>query len=556
MLFSRMSVAARLYLGFGMIVLLLVVLTVIAVVKVDRIDRALRANSEIYSQVQRNAINFRGSAHDRSIAVRDLVFAPTAEQREQEMARIAALSDFYAQSAQSLDALLKLPGVSSEVFPLYADIQRAESQAVATTRAILEQVRDGNPAAVNLLWSEAKPQYVQWLAAINRLIDFKEQHIQATNQSAMDEASGFLRAMFTALTLALMLSAAVAWGVARSLVRQLGAEPNALAQVAQKVASGDLHPVQGVSRTQPDSVLASLGGMQTSLATVVGQVRQASNAVSLGAEEIAAGNAGLLQRTEEQACSLQQASASMEAMTLSVRQNAETARQASELAAAASEAAHKGGEVVEQVVHTMDDISASSYRIADIIGVIDSIAFQTNILALNAAVEAARAGEQGRGFAVVAGEVRALAGRSAEAAKEIKLLIQQSVSQVNEGTTLVEATGKTIGDVVQQVQSVAALIQEISNASQEQSQGTGQVSDAIAQLDQVTQQNAALVEESAAAANSLSYQAAELNRLVATFKTGSEGQLQAPRLAPAAAAQAAPRSHALASSQQEPMLIE
>lgn len=225
MLFSRMSVAARLYLGFGMIVLLLVVLTVIAVVKVDRIDRALRANSEIYSQVQRNAINFRGSAHDRSIAVRDLVFAPTAEQREQEMARIAALSDFLCPVCAILDVLLKLPGVSSEVFPLYADIQRAESQAVATTRAILEQVRDGNPAAVDLLWSEAKPQYVQWLAAINRLIDFKEQHIQATNQSAMDEASGFLRAMFTALTLALMLSAAVAWGVARSLVRQLGLNP-------------------------------------------------------------------------------------------------------------------------------------------------------------------------------------------------------------------------------------------------------------------------------------------------------------------------------------------
>lgn len=525
MLFSRMSVAARLYLGFGMIVLLLVVLTVIAVVKVDRIDRALRANSEIYSLVQRNAINFRGSAHDRSIAVRDLVFAPTAEQREQEMARIAALSDFYAQSAQSLDALLKLPGVSSEVFPLYADIQQAESQAVATTRAILEQVRDGNPAAVDLLWSEAKPQYVQWLAAINRLIDFKEQHIQATNQSAMDEASGFLRAMFTALTLALMLSAAVAWGVARSLVRQLGAEPNALAQVAQKVASGDLHPVQGVSRTQPDSVLASLGGMQTSLATVVGQVRQASNAVSLGAEEIAAGNAGLLQRTEEQACSLQQASASMEAMTLSVRQNAETARQASELAAAASEAAHKGGEVVEQVVHTMDDISASSYRIADIIGVIDSIAFQTNILALNAAVEAARAGEEGRGFAVVAGEVRALAQRSAQAARQIKDLIHTSVSKVEQGTQLVSAAGSTMSDIVAQAQRVASLMATISSATAAQTQDIAQVSDAVTQLDLATQQNAAMVEQSGAAAQALKQQAAQLAAVVRVFRLAEQATL-------------------------------
>ena len=531
MLFSRMSVAARLYLGFGLIVTLLVVLTVIAVVKVDRIDRALRANSEIYSQVQRNAINFRGSAHDRSIAVRDLVFSRSAAERDQELARVTALANFYAQSAHSLDALLKLPGVSPEVFPLYANIQRAESQAVATTHTIIEQVRDGNPAAVDLLWNQAKPQYVQWLAVINRLIDFKEQHIQATNKSAMDEASGFLRAMFTALTLALILSAAVAWGVARSLVRQLGAEPNALAQVARQVASGDLHPVQGVSGVQPDSVLASLSAMQISLANVVGQVRQASNAVTHGADEIAIGNAGLLQRSAEQAGSLQQASASMEAMTASVRQNAETAQQATQLAAAASEAAHKGGEVVGQVVHTMEDISASSHRIADIIGVIDSIAFQTNILALNAAVEAARAGEDGRGFAVVAGEVRTLAQHSADAARQIKDLIHTSVSKVEQGTQLVHEAGSTMTDIVTQAQRVAHLIASISSATAAQTQDIAQVSGVVMQLDHVTQQNAAMVEQSGAAAQALRQQAEQLAAVVRVFRlaeTASAAQQLAP----------------------------
>ncbi|WP_422689075.1 methyl-accepting chemotaxis protein [Comamonas endophytica] len=523
MFFSRMTVAARLYLGFGLILALLVVVTGVAVVKVDRIDRALRANSEIYSQVQRNAINFRGSAHDRSIAVRDLVLSPTQRERDQEMATIEALAAFYARSAKSLEALLALPAVSPEVHPLYADIQKAESQAVATTNAIIAQVRAGDTGAVNTLWSQAKPQYVQWLASINRLIDLKEKHIQAANQGAMDEASGFLRVMFTALTLALIMSAAVAWSVARSIVRQLGAEPKALANVARHVAEGGLHPVAGVARAQPDSVLSYLGAMQASLAKVVDNMRRASDAVTQGADEIAAGSAGLLQRTEEQASNLQQASASMEEMTASVKHNADTARQAARLAASASDAAQRGGEVVTQVVHTMEDISASSQRIANIIGVIDSIAFQTNILALNAAVEAARAGEEGRGFAVVASEVRALAQRSADAAREIKALIDTSVVKVEQGTQLVHDAGATMTDIVAQAQRVAGLIAEISSATAEQTQGIAQVGGAVAHLDQATQQNAAMVEQSATAAHALRHQAAQLAAAVRVFQLADAG---------------------------------
>lgn len=522
MFFSRMTVAARLYAGFGLILALLIVVTGVAVVKVNRIDQALRDNNNIHVQVQRYAINFRGSAHDRSIAVRDVVLSPTPAERDKEIATIAALADFYAQSATPLEKLVNRVGAPPELAPLYAGIRSAEAQAVASTQAIIEQVKAGNPEAAQLLWTQAKPQYVQWLAAINKLIDFKEARIQEANHSAMQEADSFLSVMFTALALALVLSAAVAWSVARSIVRQLGAEPVALAEVASQVAQGDLQPVAGTAQAEPGSVLASLGAMQASLASVVGQVRQASNAVTVGSEEIAGGNVGLLQRTEEQAANLQNASSSMEQMTASVKHNADSARQATQVATLASEAAHKGGAVVAQVVSTMGEITASSHKMADIIGVIDSIAFQTNILALNAAVEAARAGEQGRGFAVVAGEVRALAGRSADAAREIKGLIDGSVAKVEQGARLVEDAGATMTDIVEQAQRVASLIAEISTATAEQTDGIAQVGEAVAHLDRSTQQNAALVEQSAAAAQTLKQQAAQLAETVSVFRLGLE----------------------------------
>jgi len=286
------------------------------------------------------------------------------------------------------------------------------------------------------------------------------------------------------------------------------------------VAAGDLSPVVGVAQAPAGSVLASLGAMQASLAHVVGQVRQASDSIATGSAEIAVGNADLSHRTEQQASNLQQTSSSMAQMSTVVQGNADTARQATQLATSASSAAQKGGVVVSQVVTTMDDIAQSSRKISDIIGVIDGIAFQTNILALNAAVEAARAGEQGRGFAVVAGEVRNLAKRSADAAKEIKGLIGTSVEKVEAGTRLVSDAGSTMEDIVSQVRRVADLISEISASTLEQTTGIGHVSSAVTQLDQTTQQNAALVEESAAASASLQQQAARLTSVVGTFRLG------------------------------------
>jgi methyl-accepting chemotaxis protein len=263
--------------------------------------------------------------------------------------------------------------------------------------------------------------------------------------------------------------------------------------------------------------------MNDSLARFVGLVRNSSDSIATGSAEIATGNQDLSQRTEEQASNLQQTAASMEQMGATVKNNAETAQQANSLANRASAAAAKGGEVVGAVVATMQDIANSSKKIVDIIGVIDGIAFQTNILALNAAVEAARAGEQGRGFAVVASEVRSLAGRSADAAKEIKSLIGASVEKVEVGARQVNEAGASMVEIVAQVQRVTELIAEISSATAEQSTGIGQVGEAVTQLDQVTQQNAALVEESAAAAESLKHQAAALAQVVSVFKLSQHG---------------------------------
>lgn len=316
----------------------------------------------------------------------------------------------------------------------------------------------------------------------------------------------------------MFILAVMAWQMMRTLVKQLGGEPQYAAEVVTQIADGNLAVQVSVLPGDTSSILHAIHAMRDNLAHLVTQVRDSTDSINTASAEIAAGNGDLSARTESQASALEETAASMEELTSTVQQNAANARQADQLARSASDMAVRGGDVVQQVVGTMGSIDESSRKIVDIISVIDGIAFQTNILALNAAVEAARAGEQGRGFAVVASEVRSLAGRSAAAAKEIKELIDDSVSKVGLGTQLVEQAGTTMRQVVEGVKSVTTMVAEISAASAEQSAGIAQVNQAISQMDQGTQQNAALVEEALAAAQSLSHQAVALSKTVGQFR--------------------------------------
>ncbi|HAS1952952.1 TPA: methyl-accepting chemotaxis protein [Enterobacter asburiae] len=370
-------------------------------------------------------------------------------------------------------------------------------------------------------------------------VNYLQQNDSLYDLAVNDSNASYTQAMWILFSMMIAVLAVIisVWlGVRKTLIEPL----NRLIDSIRHIAGGDLvKRIDVESDNEMGELAHSLRHMQGELARTVGEVRQGAHAIYSGASEIAMGNNDLSSRTEQQAASLEETAASMEELTVTVKQNAENARQASHLALSASETAQKGGKVVDNVVQTMRDITASSQKISDIISVIDGIAFQTNILALNAAVEAARAGEQGRGFAVVAGEVRNLAQRSAQAAREIKSLIEDSVNRVDLGSTLVESAGETMDEIVNAVTRVTDIMGEIASASDEQSRGIDQVGLAVSEMDRVTQQNASLVEESAAAAAALEEQASRLTQAVAVFRI-QQGQASTAREPVSVAAAPAP----------------
>jgi methyl-accepting chemotaxis protein len=534
---AKMKVGTRLGLGFALVLLFLVAVTTVGIFRMaqiqDRLDHVISVNNV----VSRLVVDMRANVGDRITSLRILTLMTDAGDMEPEMNRIKELAGKYADAQNKLSSQFAIEATPEEK-ALLATIKEQEAVAMpAIAKASELWLANKAEEATKVLIKEIRPAQKKWMAALDQLASLED---KLNAQVQVDAAGGFSSArsfMIILGVLAVAISVAAAYVITRGLLKQLGGEPDYTASIAGSIANGDLSISIDTNGNDKDSLLSEMKEMRNSLVDIVGQVRSGTETIGTASREIAAGNIDLSSRTEMQASSLEKTASAMEELTSTVKQNADNAREANQLASAASDVAIKGGKVVSEVVNTMSSIDASAKKIVDIIGVIDGIAFQTNILALNAAVEAARAGEQGRGFAVVASEVRNLAQRSAGAAKEIKMLIDDSVEKVGAGTKLVGQAGVTMDEVVASVRRVTDIMSEIANASQEQSAGIEQVNHSIIEMDSMTQQNAALVEEAAAAAQSLQDQAAELSRVVSIFKlVDGEERVTAPVYQPAAKA--------------------
>lgn len=515
---NRLTVGARVFGGFALLLCCLLALTATGMIQVSRINAALGTINDVNSVKERYAINFRGSVHDRSIAVRDVTLV-SAEELPTVLAHIAQLAAAYHASAQPLDQLFASGVVSQAERRQLEAIRAAERRTLPLVAEVIARQRAGDEAgARQLVLESARPAFIDWLAAINGFIDMEEALNTTASRDARETGRRFQGLMLGLTALACALGLAVAWSIARSLTQALGGEPEHVKEITREIGSGNLGVAVALRGDDRDSILASLGGMQASLRALADEVRQHADGVSTASEQIALGSADLAHRTDGQASALQQTAASMKHVTEAVQRNAEDARHASELAADTSAQVARGSEMVQGIVTTMDGITAQSTKIAEITTVIEGIAFQTNILALNAAVEAARAGEQGRGFAVVATEVRSLAQRSSSAAREIKSLIGDSVEQVRAGAAEIHTAADNMDQILTAVQRVNDIVNDIARACAEQSESVGEVSRAVAQMDDSTLQNAALVEQTSAAARSLDEQSRALRAAVGVFR--------------------------------------
>ena len=537
------KIGVRLGIGFGSILLILVAMVLSANYLNYSNKAKLTAGLELSTAKSLQAAAMKSAMLETGIAMRNIGLQSDVSLMQKEEEKVKDQRKRYETAIGGIKGL----GLDDGEKKVLSDIAALDSEVDAAFKEAIGQVLAFNSeGAAKVIASRIDPLNTQTLAQINKLVD-----MQAA--AARDVMAG---SVASDRKLMLMLfglgAAAVAIGVlcALAITRSITVPLSGAVEVAQKVAAGELtSQVHVEGKDETSELLQALKDMNASLAKTVGDVRLGTELITTASQEIASGNADLSSRTESQASSLEETASSMEELTSTVKQNADNARQANQLAVSASSVAEKGGTVVAQVVDTMGSIKESSRKIFDIIGVIDGIAFQTNILALNAAVEAARAGEQGRGFAVVATEVRNLAQRSAGAAKEIKELIGDSVGKVDAGSKLVDEAGQTMDLIVTSIKQVADIMGEITAATQEQSNGIEEVNQAITQMDEMTQQNAALVEEAAAAAESMQEQAQNLAQAVSIFKLSHDEAMRrpAPRAkvaapAPAPRPAAAPRT--------------
>ena len=478
---------------------------------------------DIDQQVLQNSTMLYAQGLQTGQALRNLVLDPNDKQAVTNLdASVKAFNDMLNKS-QALAPFV--PGLDTTLQQITA-LQTKREVVLKETIALVSQ----NPAAAaNYLKENDTPTWREIRSTLQALIQDKTSQVELTKNQVIEFTNTMLFWSVVIALLAISLGIFIAFYLTGSIMRQLGAEPVEAVDITHRIAGGDL-AVQIMNEARyPGSLIQAISAMQKDLANIVSQVRASAESISTATRQIAAGNEDLSSRTDEQASSLQETAASMEELTSTVKQNSDNANHANQLAGTASSVATRGGNLVQEVVDMMNAINHTATKVGEIIGVIDSIAFQTNILALNAAVEAARAGEQGRGFAVVASEVRALAQRSATAAKEIKSLIEESVQQAGAGATLAGDAGKTMQEIVESIKRVAAIVNEISLASHEQTTGIEQVNLAISQMDEVTQQNAALVEQAAAASVALKEQAAELARVMAVFRVDNHDRQQGPK---------------------------